>query len=97
LRRVRTGRAEDMALVLLVVLVLGVLVMFFVGFARPRKSRAVQSWIDRVFFKGERESGKAPGRLVPKMLDKTLDNSRKTLDKSAQAGRTARKKTPLEG
>ena len=96
MRRVRTGRAEDMALVLLVVLVLGVLVMFFVGFARPRKSRAVQSWIDRVFFKGERESGKAPGRLVPKMLDKTLDNSRKTLDKSAKAGRKARKKTPLE-
>jgi len=56
----------------------------------------VQSWIDRVFFKGERESDKAPGRLVPKMLDDTLDNSRKTLDKSAKAGRKARKKTPLE-
>jgi len=85
-----------MALVLLVVLVIGVLVMFFVGLVRPRKSRAVQSWIDRVFFKGERESHKAPGRLVPKMLDKSLDNSRKTLDKSAKAGRKVRRKTPLE-
>jgi hypothetical protein len=86
-----------MTLVLLAVLVLGVVVMFFVGFARPRKSKAVQGWIDRVFFKGERESHKTPGRLVPKMLGKTLDNSRKTLDKSAKAGRKARNKTPLEG
>ena len=86
-----------MAVVLLIVLVLGMVTMFVVGFVRPRKSRTVQSWIDRVFFKGERESGKAPGRLVPKMLDNTLDNSRKTLDKSAKAGRAAREKTPLDG
>jgi hypothetical protein len=82
---------------LLLVLVVGVVVMFVVGFVRPRKSRSVQSWIDRVFFKGERQSGKAPGRLAPKVLDETLDDSRKTLDKSAKAGRKVREKTPLEG
>jgi hypothetical protein len=70
--------------------------MFLVGFVRPRKSRSVQALIDRVFFEGERESAKAPGRFVPKALDETLDNSRKTLDKSAKAGRTARRMTPLE-
>jgi hypothetical protein len=85
-----------MTFVLLVVLVLGVLAMFVVGLVRPRKSRVAQSWIDRAFFKGEREGHKAPGRLVPKMLDRTLDNSRKTLDKSAKAGRKVRRKTPLE-
>lgn len=84
-----------MTLVLLLVLVVGVVVMFVVGFVRPRKSRRVQSVIDHVFFEGERESVKAPGRLVPKALDKALDNSRKTLDKSAKAGRRARRKTPL--
>ena len=37
-------------------LVVGVVVMFVVGFVRPRKSRRVQSVIDHVFFEGERES-----------------------------------------
>jgi hypothetical protein len=85
-----------LTLLLLLVVLVGIVVMFVVGFVRPRKSRSVQSWIDRVFFKGERKSGKAPGRLVPKALDETLDNSRKTLDKSAKTGRKARQKTPLE-
>jgi len=86
-----------MAPILLVVLVVGVLVMFVVGFVRPRKSRTVQSWMDRMFFRGQRESGKAPGRLMPKVLHETIKDSRKTLDKGAKAGRKAREKTPLDG
>ena len=81
-----------MTLLLLVVLVFGVVAMFVVGLVVPRKSRAVQSWIDQKFFKGERESGKAPGRLMPKALHETLMDSRKTLDKSAKAGRKTRGK-----
>jgi hypothetical protein len=77
-------------LVLLLVLVFGAVTMFVVGLVVPRKSRAVQTWIDEKFFKGERESGKAPGRLVPKALHESLDDSRKVLDKSAKAGRKAR-------
>jgi len=83
------------ALVLLFVLVVASLVMFVVGFARPSKSRTVQSLIDDTFFKGQRESKKAPGRLMPKALRTSLRNSRKVLDNSAKAGREAREKTPL--
>ena len=50
----------------------------------------MQNWIDERFFKGERESGQAPGRLVPKALHESLDDSRKVLDQSAKAGRKAR-------
>jgi len=38
----------------------------------------------------------ALGRLVPRMLDTSRDNSRKTLDRSAKARRKVRRKTPLE-
>ena len=86
-----------MTLLLLLVLVVGILVMFVIGFVRPRKSRTVQAWIDRVFFKGQRQSGKAPGRLMPKVLHETVKDSRKTLDKSAKAGRKTREKTPFDG
>jgi len=77
-------------LVLPLVLVLGAVTMFIVGFVVPRKLRAVQTWIDEKFFKGQRQSGKAPGRLVPKALHESLKDSRKVLDKSAKAGRTTR-------
>jgi hypothetical protein len=79
-----------MTLVLPIILVLGAVTMFIVGFVVPRKSRAVQTWIDERFFKGQRESGKAPGRLVPKALYESLKDSRKVLDKSAKAGRKTR-------
>jgi hypothetical protein len=79
-----------MTLVLPLVLVLGVVTMFIVGFVIPRKSRAVQTWIDEKFFKGQRESDKAPGRLPPKALHESLKDSRKVLDKSAKAGRKTR-------
>ena len=84
-----------MTLILLVILVLSALTMFVVGLVVPRKSRSVQSWIDGRFFKGHRESDKAPGVLVPKALHQTLKNSRKVLDKSAKAGRASREKLPL--
>ena len=79
-----------MTLVLPLVLVVGAVTMFIVGFVVPRKSRAVQTWIDEKFFKGQRASGKAPGRLVPKALHESLKDSRKVLDKSAKAGRKTR-------
>jgi hypothetical protein len=84
-----------MMLVLLLVLVVGAVVMFVVGFVKPRKSKAVQGSIDRVFFKGHRESEQAPGELVPKALEKSIDDSREVLDKSAKAGREARTKGPV--
>ncbi len=82
-----------MALVLPVVLVLGVVTMFFVGFVIPRKSRAVQTWIDKKFFEGQRKSDEAPGPLVPEAVHETLKDSRTTLDRSANVGRKAREKT----
>ena len=84
-----------MAPLLLAVLVVGAVTMFVVGFFVPRKSRTVQSWIDGKFFKGQRERGKAPGKLMPKAIGKSLKNSRKVLDTSAKAGRKTREKTPL--
>jgi hypothetical protein len=77
---------------LLLVLVVGTVTMFVVGLVVPGKSRTVQSWLDRKFFKGQRNSNKAPGRLMPKALVKSLKNSRKVLDKSAKAGRKTREK-----
>lgn len=79
-----------MTLALLLLLVFGVVTMFIVGFLVPRRSRAVQTWIDEKFFQGQRESGQAPGRLVPKTLHESLKDSRKVLDKSAKTGRRAR-------
>jgi hypothetical protein len=84
-----------MMLVLLLVLVVGAVVMFGVGFVKPRKSTAVQGWIDRVFFKGHHETEQAPGERVPKALETSIDDSRKVLDKSAKAGRKARSKGPV--
>ena len=84
-----------MAPLLLIVLVVGSVSMFIVGLVVPRKSRRVQSWIDDKFFKGQRKRGKAPGKLMPKAIGKSLKNSRKVLDKSAKAGRKSREKTPL--
>jgi hypothetical protein len=84
-----------MAPLLLVLLVVSAMTMFVVGFVVPRRSRSVQSWIDGKFFKGQRERGKAPGKLMPKAIGKSLKNSRKVLDSSAKAGRKTREKTPL--
>jgi hypothetical protein len=84
-----------MAPLLLLVLVVGAVTMFVVGLVVPRRSRSVQSWIDRKFFQGQRKRGKAPGKLMPKAIGKTLKNSRKVLDTSAKAGRKTREKTPL--
>jgi hypothetical protein len=67
---------------LLLVLVVGVVAMFVVGFVRPRKSRVVQSWI-WCSSRGNARAARLPA-ISP-------------LDKSAQAGRKARQKTPLEG
>ena len=79
-----------MTLVLPIILVLGAVTMFIVGFVVPRKSQVVQTWIDQKFFKGQRESGKAPGHLVPKALHESLTDSQKVLDTSAKAGRKTR-------
>ena len=83
-----------MTLVLPIILVLGAVTMFIVGFVVPRKSPAVQTWIDEKFFNGQRESGKAPGRLVPKALHESLKDSRKVLDKSAKAPRRKTREAP---
>ena len=42
----------------------------------------------------QRESGKAPGRLVPKALHESLKDSRKVLDKSAKAPRRKTREAP---
>jgi hypothetical protein len=84
-----------MAPLLLVLLVVGAMTMFLVGFIVPKRSRTVQSWIDRTFFKGQRKRQKAPGKLMPKAIGKSLKSSRKVLDSSAKAGRKARRKTPV--
>jgi hypothetical protein len=73
------------ALLLLLVLVVGTVTMFVVVSSCRGRSRAVETWIDENLFKGERESGKAPGRLFPR-LHESIDDSRKALARSAKAG-----------
>lgn len=72
-------------------------VLFVLGFIAPRRSRKAERKVNEALFSGERESGKAPGRLPPKALRKSLDESRKLADKSAEAGRAASRRITPNG
>ena len=75
-----------MTLVLPIIVVLSAVTMFIVGFVVPRKSQAVQTWIDQKFFNGQRESGR--------LRTRASRTRGKVLDKSAKAPRRKTREAP---
>ena len=77
------------AITIVVCVVLAVL-----GFVVPRLSRGAQGRVDRALTAAQREGSKAPGRMG-RLLAKPLGTSRRAADRSAGAGRKARRKLPF--
>jgi hypothetical protein len=78
------------------VLLLGLVfcaVLFVAGFVAPKRSRRLQKGMDRILRKGERKSDRSAGRLGD-WTEASLEKVRRVGDKSAEAGRSVRKKLP---
>ncbi len=71
-----------------------VILLFLIAFLAPRRSRRAQQGADRAFEAGERGALRAPGRLG-EILEKPVEESKKAVDKSADAGRRSRFKLPF--
>jgi hypothetical protein len=70
------------------------IVLAVLAFLLPRLSIWPQRGVDRALGAGERAGGSAPGRLG-RWLRKPLQTSRHAADRSAGAGRRARRKLPI--
>ena len=84
-----TGVIWQFALAGVVVVACGAL--FVLGFLRPRASRGHELRVDEKLQRAQRAATRAPGRLGS-WLAKPLQNSRRATQKSASAGRKARRK-----
>ena len=78
---------------LLLIIVICV-VMFTAGLVAPGKSRSFQQRFSRLLHRGERKSSRNAGR-VGDASQKSLKLSRRAGEKSARAGRDARRKLPF--
>jgi uncharacterized protein DUF6411 len=67
-------------------------VLLVLAFLMPRLSRHPQRGVNKVFGGGARAGGKAPGKLG-KWLSKPFSTSNRAANKSAAAGRKARRET----
>jgi hypothetical protein len=76
-----------------VLVVVFCIVLFFAGVVAPRRSKRLQAWYDRVHRRGEQKSGEKAGKLGD-MTEKSLRQSRRAGDRSAEAGRKVREKMP---
>jgi hypothetical protein len=72
---------------------LSCIVLFFVGVIAPRRSRRLQARLDRLLRRGERKGDRGAGKVGDLTRD-SLKTVRRAGDKSAEAGRTVRKKIP---
>jgi hypothetical protein len=79
--------------ILLLLVVLFCIVLFFAGLIAPRRSRRLQRWYDRVLRRGERKGDESAGKLGD-LTEQSLKAGRRAGDKSAEAGRTLRRKLP---
>jgi len=70
------------------------IVLLVLAFLMPRLSRHPQRGVNKVFGGGARAGGKAPGKLG-KWLSKPFSTSNRAANKSAAAGRKARRETGL--
>ena len=69
-------------------------VLLILAFLLPRLSIWPQRGVDKTLGGGQRVGAKAPGRLG-KWLQKPFSFSRRAADRSAGAGRRARRKSPV--
>jgi hypothetical protein len=78
-----------------IVVIIGVCVLLAVlAFLLPRLSGRPQRGVDRTLGTGQRAGSKAPGPLG-KLFSKPFGASRRATNRSASAGRGARRKSPL--
>ena len=70
------------------------IVLLVLAFLLPRLSSYPQRGVDRTLGTGQREAGKAPGKLG-RWLQKPFSSSRKATNKSASTGRKGRGKMPV--
>jgi hypothetical protein len=78
-----------------IAIIVGVCVLLAVlAFLLPRLSSGPQRGVDRTLGAGQRAGSKAPG-ILGKLLSKPFGTSRRATNRSAAAGRGARRKTRL--
>jgi hypothetical protein len=70
------------------------LILLILGFLVPRLSSGPQRGVDRTLGAGQRAGGKAPG-VLGRLFQKPFSSSRKATNRSANAGRRGRAKSPF--
>jgi hypothetical protein len=70
------------------------ILLLILGFLVPRLSIGPQRGVDRTLGAGQRAGGKAPG-VLGRLFQKPFSTSRKATNRSANAGRRGREKSPL--
>lgn len=69
-------------------------ILAILGFLLPRMSEHARRGTDRTLQAGQRTGSKAPGP-IGRLLSKSVGTSKKAADKSHDAGKKARGKTPV--
>jgi Family of unknown function (DUF6411) len=78
-----------------VAVIVGVCVLLLVlAFLLPRLSRGPQRGVDRTLGVGQRAGGSAPG-FLGRLLSRPFGTSRRATNRSAGAGRRARRRLPF--
>ena len=70
------------------------ILLLILGFLVPRLSFGPQRGVDRTLGAGQRAGGKAPG-VLGRLFQKPFSSSRKATNRSANAGRRGRAKSPF--
>jgi hypothetical protein len=70
------------------------ILLLILGFLVPRLSSGPQRGVDRTLGAGQRAGGKAPG-VLGRLFQKPFSSSRKATNRSANAGRRGRAKSPF--
>ena len=76
---------------LVAIVIVLVVVTFMIAFVAPRKSRRVQSVLDRIFLRGESKGARNAGPAGD-AAEGALEKARHATDRSEQAGRAAHEK-----
>ena len=81
-------------MVLIALVVAAALVLFFLAFVAPRRSRRAQGKIDGTLESAQRKAADASAPLTD-LAARSFGDSRKATNKSANAGRKSRFKPPF--
>jgi hypothetical protein len=78
----------------LLLFVVACIVLFFAGLLAPARSRRLQQRFARLVRRGEQKSDRNAGKLGD-ATERSLRTGRRMGDRSAEAGRSLRRKLPL--